>query len=339
MTGAVAASPGHPILIDKFLEDAFELDVDAVADTTGAVVIGGIMEHIEEAGIHSGDSSCVVPPFICPERHLATIRDYTRRIARALKVVGLMNVQYATKDDVVYVLEVNPRASRTVPFAAKATGLPVAKIAAKVMAGMTLPELGVIREPIPSHVSVKEAVFPFRKFAGVDIVLGPEMKSTGEVMGIDREFGRAYAKAQRGAGMDLPTQGTVLVSLRDEDKLSGAGALRMLQEEGFKLVATGGTAEFMRERGLEVESIHKVRQGEPHTESLIRAGGVALVIATTRTGDAAAVRDSASMRRAALEAGIPYFTTVAGARAAAAAIRALRAGEVQPIALQDLHTG
>ena len=336
MREAVTVSPEHPVLVDRFLSNAIEVDVDALCDGTQAV-IAGIMEHIEEAGIHSGDSACSLPPYSLPRFLIEEIERSTRALALELGVVGLMNVQFAIADESVYVLEVNPRASRTVPFVSKAIGVPIAQLAARVMAGKSLAELGFTREVVPSHVSVKEAVFPFVKFPAVDTLLGPEMKSTGEVMGIDREFGRAYAKAQRGAGMDLPTRGTVLVSLRDEDKASGAGALRVLQEEGFALVATAGTAAYMRERGLDVQSIHKVREGAPHTESLISSGEVSLVIATTRMGDASAVRDSASMRRAALEAGIPYFTTVAGARAAAAAIRALRAGEVQPIALQDLH--
>lgn len=337
MREAVTVSPEHPVLVDRFLANAIEVDVDALCDGTQAV-IAGIMEHIEEAGIHSGDSACSLPPYSLPRFLIEEIERSTRALALELGVVGLMNVQFAIADESVYVLEVNPRASRTVPFVSKAIGVPIAQLAARVMAGKSLVELGFTSEVVPSHVSVKEAVFPFVKFPAVDTLLGPEMKSTGEVMGIDREFGRAYAKAQRGAGMDLPTRGTVLVSLRDEDKASGAGALRVLQEEGFALVATAGTAAYMRERGLDVQPIHKVREGAPHTESLISSGEVSLVIATTRMGDASAVRDSASMRRAALEAGIPYFTTVAGARAAASAIRALRAGEVQPIALQDLHT-
>ncbi len=337
MREAVQVSPEHPVLVDRFLANAIEVDVDALCDGKQAV-IAGIMEHIEEAGIHSGDSACSLPPYSLPRYLIDEIERSTRALALELGVVGLMNVQFAIADETVYVLEVNPRASRTVPFVSKAIGRPIAQLAARVMAGKSLAELGYTSEVIPAHVSVKEAVFPFVKFPGVDTLLGPEMKSTGEVMGIDREFGRAYAKAQRGAGMDLPTRGTVLVSLRDEDKAAGAGALRMLQEEGFKLVATAGTAAYMRERGLDVQPIHKVRDGQPHTGTLIAAGEVSLVIATTRIGDAAAVRDSASMRRAALEAGIPYFTTLAGARAAALAIRALRAGEVQPIALQDLHT-
>ena len=338
MREAVTVSPEHPVLVDRFLADAIEVDVDALCDGKVAV-IAGIMEHIEEAGIHSGDSACSLPPYSLPRYLVEEIERATRALALELGVVGLMNVQFAIAADQVYVLEVNPRASRTAPFVSKAIGLPIAQIAARVMAGKTLAELGVTAEIVPGHVSVKESVFPFVKFPGVDTLLGPEMKSTGEVMGIDREFGRAYAKAQRGAGMDLPTSGTVLVTLRDEDKVAGAAAMRVLQDEGFKLVATRGTADFLRARGLDVEAINKVREGSPHVEDLIRSGRVALVITTTRIGDAEAVRDSASMRRSALEGAIPYFTTVAGARAAAFAIRALRAGEVQPIALQDLNRG
>jgi len=238
MTHAVDASPEHPVLIDRFLEDAFEFDVDAVADSTGAVVIGGIMEHIEEAGIHSGDSSCVVPPFICPERHLTTIRDYTRRIARALNVVGLMNIQFATKDDVVYVLEVNPRASRTVPYLSKAVGVSLAKIAAKVMAGRTLAELGLTADLEVAGVFVKSPVFPFVRFPGVDTILGPEMKSTGEVMGGSSNFGVAFAKAQLAVGQRLPASGTAFVSVNNDDKPNLLPIARDLAELGFRLIAT-----------------------------------------------------------------------------------------------------
>jgi carbamoyl-phosphate synthase large subunit len=324
------------VLVDRFLANAVEVDVDALCDGKQAV-IAGIMEHIEEAGIHSGDSACSLPPYSLPRYLVEEIERATRALALELGVVGLMNVQFAIADDQVYVLEVNPRASRTAPFVSKAIGVPIAQLAARVMAGKSLAELGFTSEIVPAHVSVKESVFPFVKFPGVDTLLGPEMKSTGEVMGIDREFGRAYAKAQRGAGNDLPRSGMVLVSLRDEDKAPAIPALRMLQDEGFALVATRGTAAFMRERGLQVDPVNKVREGSPHTTELIRSGKVSLVIATTRIGDAAAVQDSASMRRTALEAGVPYFTTLSGARAAAAAIRALRAGEIEPIALQDLH--
>src|SRR6185295_10558853 len=258
MTRAVDASPEHPILVDKFLEDAFEFDVDAIADSTGAVVIGGIMEHIEEAGIHSGDSSCVVPPFICPEHHLATIRDYTRRIGRALRVVGLMNVQYATKDNVVYVLEVNPRASRTVPYLSKATGVSLAKIAAKVMAGRTLAELGLTDDIQVAGVFVKSPVFPFVRFPGVDTILGPEMKSTGEVMGGSNSFGVAFAKAQLSVGQRLPEHGTAFVSVNNDDKANLLPIARDLAELGFHLIATRGTAAYLRAYGLEVDVIFKV---------------------------------------------------------------------------------
>ena len=243
MTHAVDASPGHPILIDKFLEDAFELDVDAIADATGAVVIGGIMEHIEEAGIHSGDSSCVVPPYLVAERHVSMIRDYTRRIAKALKVVGLMNAQFAIKDDTVYVLEVNPRASRTVPYLSKATGLPLAKVAARVMIGKTLAQLGLTEDLEVSGYFVKTPVFPFVRFPGVDTILGPEMKSTGEVMGGAATFGSAFAKAQLAAGVRLPTEGAAFISVNNHDKPSVVQIARALRELGFRLVATRGNRE------------------------------------------------------------------------------------------------
>ena len=338
MREAVAVSPDHPVLVDRFLADAIEVDVDAICDGRIAV-IGGIMEHIEEAGIHSGDSACSLPPYSLPRYVVEEIRRATRELALELGVVGLMNVQYAVVDDLVYVIEVNPRASRTVPFVSKAIGLPLAQIAARVMAGRTLEEIGFTREIEPAHVSVKEAVFPFVKFPGVDTLLGPEMKSTGEVMGIDREFGGAFAKAQRAAGMELPSGGMVLVSMREADKPRVLGALRTLVEEGFHIVATEGTAAFFKENGLDARRINKLREGEPHTEGLIRQGEVALVIMTTEIGDASALRDSASTRRAALELGVPYLTTAAGARAAAAAIRELRSGDVRPVALQDLHRG
>ena len=263
MTNAVAASPGHPILIDKFLEDAFELDVDAVADATGAVVIGGIMEHIEEAGIHSGDSSCVVPPYLVAPRHVAQIRDYTRRIARALKVVGLMNAQFAIKDDTVYVLEVNPRASRTVPYLSKATGVPLAKVAARVMIGRTLAEQGLTEDLEVAGVFVKTPVFPFVRFPGVDTILGPEMKSTGEVMGGAPTFGSAFAKAQIGAGVRLPSEGAAFISVNNYDKPGVVPIARDLKAAGFKLIATRGTANFLRAHGLDAEIVFKVNEGRP----------------------------------------------------------------------------
>ncbi len=338
MRDAVMVSPDHPVLVDRFLANAIEVDVDAICDGELAV-IGGIMEHIEEAGIHSGDSACSLPPYSLPPYVIDEIRRATRELALELGVRGLMNVQYAVVGDQVYVIEVNPRGSRTVPFVSKAIGLPLAQLAARVMAGKTLAEIGFSSEVEPTHVSVKEAVFPFVKFPGVDTLLGPEMKSTGEVMGIDREFGRAYAKAQRAAGMDLPTSGTVLVSLRDEDKQPALEALRAIDSEGFRLIATAGTATFLKNHGFTVESVRRAAEGPPSTVDLLRSGAVHLVIVTTQIGDAKAVRDSAEMRRTALENGVPYFTTVAGARAVSAAIRALRAGEIEPLALQDVHTG
>src|SRR5687767_15123818 len=249
MTGAVDVSYDRPVLIDRFLEDAFEFDVDAVADSAGTVVIGGIMEHIEEAGIHSGDSSCVVPPFMVAERHLGTIREYTRRIARALKVVGLMNIQYAIKDDVVYVLEVNPRSSRTVPYISKATGVPLAKVAARVMIGRTLADQGLTEDLEVSGVFVKSPVFPFVRFPGVDTLLGPEMKSTGEVMGGAETFGGAYAKAMIAAGHPLPSEGTAFISVNNQDKAAVVQIAKDLVELGFTLLATRGTAAYLRAHG------------------------------------------------------------------------------------------
>jgi carbamoyl-phosphate synthase large subunit len=337
MTHAVDASPEHPILIDKFLEDAFEFDVDAVADQTGAVVIGGIMEHIEEAGIHSGDSSCVVPPFICPKEHLATIRDYTRRIARALKVVGLMNVQYATKDNVVYVLEVNPRASRTVPYLSKASGVSLAKVAAKVMAGRTLAELGLTRDIEVAGVFVKSPVFPFVRFPGVDTILGPEMKSTGEVMGGAGSFGVAFAKAQLSVGQRLPESGTAFVSVNNDDKPNLLPIARDLAALGFRLVATRGTAAYLRAFGLEVDVVFKVNEGRPNIADEIVNRKVALVVNTPLGRES--FFDDRAVRRAAMMQEVPCITTLTGAAAAVSAIRAMREHGVGVRALQDYHAG
>jgi carbamoyl-phosphate synthase large subunit len=337
MTQAVDASPEHPVLIDKFLEDAFEFDVDAVADATGAVVIGGIMEHIEEAGIHSGDSSCVVPPFICPERHLNTIRDYTRRIARALKVVGLMNVQYATKDDVVYVLEVNPRASRTVPYLSKAVGVSLAKVAAKVMAGRTLAELGLTSDLEPAGVFVKSPVFPFVRFPGVDTILGPEMKSTGEVMGGSSSFGVAFAKAQLAVGQRLPESGTAFVSVNNDDKANLIHIARDLAELGFKLIATRGTAVYLRAYGLEVDVVFKVNEGRPNVADEIVNRKIDLIVNTPLGRES--FFDDRAVRRAAMMHEVPCITTLTGAAAAVAAIRAMREHGVGVRALQDYYAG
>jgi carbamoyl-phosphate synthase large subunit len=337
MTQAVDASPEHPVLIDKFLEDAFEFDVDAIADTTGAVVIGGIMEHIEEAGIHSGDSSCVVPPFICPERHLNTIRDYTRRIARALKVIGLMNVQYAIKDNVVYVLEVNPRASRTVPYLSKASGVSLAKVAAKVMAGRTLADLGLTKDIEVAGVFVKSPVFPFVRFPGVDTILGPEMKSTGEVMGGSTSFGVAFAKAQLAVGQRLPERGTAFVSVNNDDKPNLVPIARDLTELGFRLIATRGTAAYLRAYGLDVEVVFKVNEGRPNIADEIVNRKVDLVVNTPLGRES--FFDDRAVRRAAMMHEVPCITTLTGAAAAVSAIRAMREHGVGVRALQDYYAG
>ncbi|HWW85632.1 MAG TPA: carbamoyl-phosphate synthase large subunit [Vicinamibacterales bacterium] len=337
MVQAVDASPEHPILVDKFLEDAFEFDVDAVADATGAVLIGGIMEHIEEAGIHSGDSSCVVPPFICPERHLATIRDYTRRIARALKVVGLMNVQYAIKDSVVYVLEVNPRGSRTVPYLSKAAGVSLAKVAAKVMAGRTLAELGFTQDLQVAGVFVKSPVFPFVRFPGVDTLLGPEMKSTGEVMGGSSNFGTAFAKAQASVGQRLPKTGTAFVSVNNDDKANLVPVARDLADLGFRLIATRGTAAYLRAYGLDVDVVYKVNEGRPNIADEIVNRNIDLVVNTPLGRES--FFDDRTVRRAAMMHEVPCITTLTGAAAAVSAIRALRQQSLGVRALQDYYAG
>ena len=337
MTQAVDASPEHPVLVDRFLEDAFEFDVDAVADATGAVVIGGIMEHIEEAGIHSGDSSCVVPPFICPERHLETIREYTRRIAKALKVVGLMNVQFATKDDVVYVLEVNPRASRTVPYLSKAAGVSLAKVAAKVMAGRTLAQLGLTEDLQVAGTFVKSPVFPFVRFPGVDTILGPEMKSTGEVMGGSTNFGVAFAKAQLSVGQRLPQAGTAFVSVNNKDKANLLPIARDLADLGFRLIATRGTAAYLRAYGLRVEVVYKVNEGRPNVADEIVNRKVDIVVNTPLGRES--FFDDRTVRRAAMMHEVPCITTLTGAAAAVQAIRALREQGLGVRALQDYYRG
>ena len=337
MTHAVEAAPEHPVLVDKFLEDAFEFDVDAVADATGAVVIGGIMEHIEEAGIHSGDSSCVVPPFICPERHLQTIRDHTRRIARALQVIGLMNVQYAIKDDVVYVLEVNPRGSRTVPYLSKAIGVSLAKVAAKVMAGRTLTELGYTKDFDVAGVFVKSPVFPFVRFPGVDTILGPEMKSTGEVMGGASSFGVAFAKAQLAVGQRLPESGTAFLSVNNDDKANLVPIARDLSALGFRIVATRGTAAYLRAYGLDIEVVYKVNEGRPNIADEIVNRKIDLVVNTPLGRES--FFDDRTVRRAAMMHQVPCITTLTGAAAAVAAIRALREQGLGVRALQDYYAG
>ena len=337
MTGAVDVSHDRPVLIDRFLEDAFEFDVDAVADATGAVVIGGVMEHIEEAGIHSGDSSCVVPPFMVAERHLATIREYTRRIAKALKVVGLMNIQYALKDDTVYVLEVNPRSSRTVPYISKATGVALAKVAARIATGRTLAELG-LEDDLEAHgVFVKSPVFPFVRFPGVDTILGPEMKSTGEVMGGAETFGAAFGKAMMAAGQRLPEKGCVFISVNNSDKQTVLPIARDLAQLGFKLTASRGTTAFLRAHGIDVEVIYKVNEGRPNIADHIVNRKIDLVINTPLGRDS--FFDDRSVRRAATMAQVPCITTLTGASAAVSAIRALRSQALTVRSLQDYYAG
>ena len=335
MTEAVDASPEHPILIDKFLEDAFELDVDAVADTSGAVVIGGIMEHIEQAGIHSGDSSCVVPPYLVPERHLAVIRDYTRRVARALKVVGLLNIQFAIKDDTVYILEVNPRASRTVPYLSKATGVPLAKTAARVMVGRSLVELGLVDDLDVAGVFVKTPVFPFVRFPGVDTILGPEMKSTGEVMGGASSFGAAFAKAQLAAGQRLPNAGRAFISVNDDDKPNTLPIARDLAGLGFALVATRGTAAYLRAHDLEADVVFKINEGRPHVGDRLLNRELDLVINTPLGRES--FFDDLTVRRVAAMLGVPCITTLTGAAATVSAIRALRSEQLSVLPLQEYH--
>ena len=336
MTSAVDASPEYPVLIDRFLEDAIELDVDAVADETGAVIIGGVMEHIEEAGIHSGDSSCVVPPFIVQERHLTIIREYTRRIARALKVVGLMNAQFAIKADTVYVLEVNPRASRTVPYLSKATGVPLAKVAARLTAGKTLAELGLTDDLDVAGVFVKTPVFPFIRFPGVDTLLGPEMKSTGEVMGGAVTFGTAFAKAQLAAGQSLPVKGTAFVSVNNDDKPNVVPIAKDLADLGFKILASRGTAAYLRAHGLgAVDVVFKINEGRPHVGDQILNGLIDLVINTPLGRES--FFDDRLVRQIAMLHGIPCITTLTGAAAAVSAIRALRSERLDVRSLQEYH--
>ena len=340
VTEAVRVSGDNPVLIDGYLQDAIEVDIDAVSDGE-SVRIAGIMEHIEEAGIHSGDSACALPPHSLSAAMLAEIERQAESLAGALGVVGLMNIQVAVKDETVYILEVNPRASRTVPFVAKATGAPVAKIAARVMAGETLdgfeigmtPANGPGNGPGKGHVAVKEAVFPFNRFPGVDVILGPEMKSTGEVMGLDRDFGRAFAKSQVASGIHLPQAGTVFVSVRDRDKAALAPIAERLVALGFDLLATRGTARDLNARGIPARQVNKVLEGRPHIVDAMTDGGVQLVFNTTE--GAQAIRDSFSLRQTALLQEIPYYTTMAGARAAVQAIAALRTGALEVAPLQS----
>ena len=331
MREAVRVSGDNPVLIDRYLNDAIEVDVDCIADGED-VHVAGVMEHIEEAGIHSGDSACALPPYTLSPAMVAELKAETVAMARALGIVGLMNVQYAIKGDEVFVLEVNPRASRTVPFVAKATGLPVAKIGARVMAGAKLSEFTLDDTALVPHVAVKEAVFPFARFPNVDVILGPEMKSTGEVMGLDTSFPRAFLKSQMGAGVKLPESGRAFISVRDSDKAAAVGVARRLAEMGFAIVATRGTAQKLREAGIEADVVNKVLEGRPHCVDAIRSGEVQLVVNTA--SGAQSVEDSFDIRRSALTHGVPHYTTMAGARAAAHAIAALRSGSLEVAPLQ-----
>lgn len=334
MTYAVQVEPDHPILIDRYLEDAIEVDVDAIADQAGNVVVGGIMEHIEQAGIHSGDSACSIPTISLSSAVLETIRSWTIKLAQALKVIGLMNIQYAVQGEDVYILEANPRASRTVPFVSKAIGVPLAKMAVRIMSGETLESLNYTQEVIPSHISVKEAVLPFSKFPGTDIILGPEMRSTGEVMGIDTDFGKAFAKAELAASQMLPLEGIVFVSMNDRDKTAAVPIVKDLIELGLKIVATEGTRKVLQEHGItNVERVLKLHEGRPNVLDWIKNEQIQLII-NTPVGAAAQI-DDRSIRRAALAYKIPIVTTIAGAKATAAAIRSLQSQPLGVKAIQD----
>jgi len=330
-TAEIEISQDQPLLLDHYLDHAVKVDVDAICDG-GDVFICGVMEHIEEAGIHSGDSACSLPPYTLGDAIIAELEEQTKKLALSLGVIGLVNVQYAIKDDIIYILEVNPRASRTAPFVAKATGVPVAKIAAKVMAGAKIAELGLLRTT-PTHTAVKEVVFPFARFPGVDTVLGPEMRSTGEAMGIDKDFDRARAKSLAGVGARIPLVGRVFISLKDSDKPLMVGAARRLLDMGFSIIATGGTADYLQSQGLEVTRVNKVLEGRPHIVDALKNGEVQMVFNTTE--GAQSIKDSRSIRTTALSQKIPCITTATGARSTVRAIEAMRAGALDVAPLQD----
>ncbi len=342
MRFAVEASPERPVLVDKFLEDATEVDVDCIADVgnfddpkTGTIVIGGILEHIEFAGVHSGDAAMVLPPHTLSRETVDTIRDCTQAMARELRVSGLMNVQYAVKGGKVYVLEVNPRASRTVPFVSKAIGVPLAKLAARVMAGKTLQEMGFTRESRPSYWAVKESVFPFNQFLGQDIVLSPEMRSTGEVMGLDADLGMAYAKSQMAANSPLPLKGRVFISVSDAHKPQVAEVARLFVNLGFDLISTGGTAAVLEEAGLKVQRIPKLNEGRPNAIDFLKNKEIHFVINTPSGANPRA--DEVRIRTTAVLTGTPIMTTLSGARAAALGIAAIQRQGYQVRALQEYH--
>jgi carbamoyl-phosphate synthase large subunit len=332
---ALEASAEHPILIDKFLDDATELDVDAISDGQ-RVVIGGIMEHIEEAGVHSGDSACALPPISMGKKILEEIKRQTKLLALELKVKGLINIQFAVKDDRIYILEVNPRASRTIPFVSKAIGVPLAKLATKVMTGMTLAELNFTKQIQPAHFSVKEAVFPFLKFPGIDTLLGPEMLSTGEVMGISDDFGIAFAKSQIAAGNGLPMSGNVFFSVKDSDKKKAVELADQLQQMGFKIVATKGTCIEFINNNIPSEFVLKMAEGRPNIVDWIINGKINLIINTTI--GAQSIRDSFPIRRTALDKQIPYVTTIRGAAAVVKAITAMKERKISVKPIQHYYS-
>jgi carbamoyl-phosphate synthase large subunit len=331
---AVADAETQTILVDEFLKDAIEVDVDCVSDGKD-VVIGGLLQHIEEAGIHSGDSSMALPAHALPPDVLATLRSSTRSLALELGVIGLMNVQFAVRGSAVYVIEVNPRASRTIPFISKAIGVPLAKVAAKVMAGATLREIGYTREVVTEHIAVKESVFPFTKFPGVDTILSPEMRSTGEVMGIADNFPDAFYKALLSAYLELPDEGKVFISVKEGDKPAATELARRLKDLGFDIIATKGTREVFERAGVKAENVHKVGEGRPHIVDLLQNGDIALVFNTTE--GAKAIRDSRSMRRQTVLSDVPYFTTIAAAVAAVDAVDARRFRPPSVCSLQEYH--
>jgi carbamoyl-phosphate synthase large subunit len=332
MREAVSVSNDSPVLLDRFLDDAIEVDVDAVSDGQD-VLIGGIMEHIEQAGVHSGDSACSLPPYTLSQHIQDRMREQMRTMAKALNVVGLMNAQFAIKDEEIYILEVNPRASRTVPFVSKATGLALAKIAARCMAGKTLAEQGVTEEVIPKHFFVKEAVFPFVKFPGVDTLLGPEMKSTGEVMGIGSTFGEAFAKAMEGGSVRLPRAGKALISVREADRARAVRVAADLRALGFEIYATRGTCAAINAAGTPCETVNKVKEGRPHIVDMIKNDEFSLIVNTTEGRES--IEDSRSIRRQALQHKVSYTTTIAGAEAAVLALK--QPDELNVRSLRELH--
>jgi carbamoyl-phosphate synthase large subunit len=328
---AVIVSGDSPVLIDGYLRDAIEVDVDALSDGKD-VYIAGIMEHIEEAGVHSGDSACSLPPYSLNDEILEELNVQTKKLAKALNVVGLMNVQYAVKDNEIYIIEVNPRASRTVPFVAKVIGHPIASIASELMAGASLEKFNLSERKL-DHIAVKEAVFPFNRFPGVDSVLGPEMRSTGEVMGLDRDFAMAFAKAQMGVGIKLPSSGTVFVSVKERDKERILEPVKSLEEMGFTIIATSGTARYLNDNGIEASQINKVLEGRPHIVDHIKNRNVDIIFNTTE--GAKAIKDSKSIRQAALMHQVPVYTTMAGIRSVAKAIKAISDGNITVTPIQD----